>query len=73
MCQRLGLHSSVVIKKLISKQLVQVLFNIWDKLIYLRKQILFLWLQGGLILINLETKAMVQQNDILFFQAVKVL
>lgn len=73
MCQRLGLHSSVVIKELISKQLVQVLFNIWDKLIYLRKQILFLWLQGGLILINLETKAMVQQNDILFFQAVKVL
>lgn len=73
MCQRLGLHSSVVIKELISKQLVQVLFNIWDKLIYLRKQMLFLWLQGGLILINLETKAMVQQNDILFFQAVKVL
>lgn len=73
MCQRLGLHSSVVIKELISKQLVQVLFNIWDKLIYLRKQMLFLWLQGGLILINLETKAMVQQNDVLFFQAVKVL
>lgn len=73
MCQRLGLHSSVVIKELISKQLVQVLINIWDKLIYLRKQMLFLWLQGGLILINLETKAMVQQNDVLFFQAVKVL
>lgn len=64
MCLRLGLHSSVAIKEQISKQLVEVLFGIWDSLIHPGKEMLFLWLQGRQVLNDLETKALVQQNGI---------